>query len=219
MHSLRSSQLWADFSFRNSSLPASESDFRFGFASNEIFPGEKYTLDDLSTSFSPAVRFPSAAEFANIPPALLTLSLSPGSLNTAFDALEEETASKRDQVLLDRDKENPHVCPVTTCGRRYKRKGDLKTHCLQKHPELSSLARFVSPPKSRKEGKTYPCPIESCQCGYKWKRDLQRHILLKHGADFKKSRRGGERLTFVRPVEQVTFDANFMCKFDIYEKI
>jgi hypothetical protein len=77
-------------------------------------------------------------------------------------------------------KSPPFTCPLPECGRKYRRKGDLKVHCVTKHPGMIALHRSISTPKSTKEGKAFPCPVESCRCGFKWERDLRRHIKGKH---------------------------------------
>jgi len=71
-------------------------------------------------------------------------------------------------------------CPVPTCGRSYRFKGDLKYHVIQKHAELPSLPNAISRPRSAKDGKDFPCPDASCRSGFKWERDLKRHIKQKH---------------------------------------
>jgi hypothetical protein len=73
-----------------------------------------------------------------------------------------------------------HECPVVNCGKRYRRKGDLKYHITNKHPQHAQLAEVISRAKSEKDGKDFPCPIPDCKCGFKWHRDLKRHMKGKH---------------------------------------
>jgi hypothetical protein len=107
-------------------------------------------------------------------------------------------------------KSPPFTCPLPDCGRKYRRKGDLKVHCVTKHPGMTALHRSISTPKSTKDGKTYPCPVESCRCGFKWERDLRRHIKGKHMPQKSDSR--APKAWARRPVE---FNDLNMCRWKI----
>ncbi len=72
---------------------------------------------------------------------------------------------------------SPHVCPLTECQRRYRRKGDLKVHVKNHHAALLSL---VSRPKSTRVDKPVGCPFPSCPSGFTRKNALYRHLRNKH---------------------------------------
>jgi len=74
------------------------------------------------------------------------------------------------------------VCPVPSCQRPYRRKGDLKVHVKKKHPDHIDLPDLISRPRSTKANKPFPCPIDGCPCGFLRYRGLQRHFRKKHPA-------------------------------------
>jgi len=113
--------------------------------------------------------------------------------------------------IIRLSKSPPFTCPLPECARKYRRKGDLKVHCVTKHPGMVSLHRSISTPKSTKEGKAFPCPVPSCRCGFKWERDLRRHIKGKHmpqKSDPTRPPKGWPRL----PVE---FNDLNMCRWSV----
>jgi len=74
----------------------------------------------------------------------------------------------------------PHKCPVETCPRAYRRRGDLKIHCDRVHADVPGLAQAIARNKSTKEGKPFHCPFRSCVCGFMRKGDLVRHLKNRH---------------------------------------
>lgn len=74
------------------------------------------------------------------------------------------------------------ACPVEGCLKKYKHKGDLKSHAKRKHQDYEALPTIISKPRSTKEKKPFRCPVDSCSCGYVRKRDLIRHFRVKHGS-------------------------------------
>jgi len=70
-------------------------------------------------------------------------------------------------------------CPLC-CERRYSRKGDLKFHFLQKHPERVRDYPDIVKSRSTKSNKPFRCPIEACLSGYMRNSDLKNHFIMKH---------------------------------------
>jgi len=71
-------------------------------------------------------------------------------------------------------------CPVPECDHAYRRKGDLKTHVLQRHKDLPELPLLIAKPRSTKLGKPYPCAVAGCPSGFTRKSGLARHLRHKH---------------------------------------
>lgn len=71
-------------------------------------------------------------------------------------------------------------CPVTECDHAYRRKGDLKTHVLQRHKDRPDLPLLIAKPRSSKLGKPYPCTVTGCPSGFTRKSGLARHLRQKH---------------------------------------
>jgi len=74
------------------------------------------------------------------------------------------------------------ICPLSSCQRLYRRKGDLKVHVKKKHSDCADLPDLISRPRSSRLGKPYPCPVLGCPCGFLRARGLQRHCRKKHPA-------------------------------------
>jgi len=72
-------------------------------------------------------------------------------------------------------------CPV--CNRTYTRKGDLKFHFTQKHPNRGRDFPDVVKTRSTKSNKLFPCPLLTCNSGYMRKSDLKNHFVMKHPFD------------------------------------
>jgi hypothetical protein len=96
-------------------------------------------------------------------------------------------------------------CPLSTCQRTYRRKGDLKVHCKKKHPDRLDLPDLISKPRSTRQGKAFLCPEPGCPCGFMRQRGLLRHYRKKHPekandpiALFYLSGEGGEAIQDVR---------------------
>jgi len=71
-------------------------------------------------------------------------------------------------------------CPVADCDHVYRRKGDLKTHVLQRHKDRPDLPLLIAKPRSTKLGKPFPCTIGGCPSGFTRKSGLARHLRQKH---------------------------------------
>jgi len=71
-------------------------------------------------------------------------------------------------------------CPLASCQRTYRRKGDLKVHCKKKHPDHLELPDLISKPRSTRSGKAFLCPEPGCPCGFMRQRGLIRHYRKKH---------------------------------------
>lgn len=75
------------------------------------------------------------------------------------------------------------VCPIEQCPRRYRRKGELKTHMLQKHT-AAQVAAYpdIIASRSSAEGKPYVCPYPACADthGYQRPHGLRRHLRQMH---------------------------------------
>ena len=69
-------------------------------------------------------------------------------------------------------------CPALECGRKYKRKGDLKSHVKAKHSEMAP--EQISRNRSFREGKPFQCPYTNCESGFLMIRGLKRHLKQKH---------------------------------------
>jgi uncharacterized C2H2 Zn-finger protein len=74
-------------------------------------------------------------------------------------------------------------CPVPECEHAYRRKGDLKTHVLQRHKDRPDLPLLIAKPRSSKVGKPYPCTVLGCPSGFTRKSGLARHLRQKHESD------------------------------------
>jgi hypothetical protein len=128
------------------------------FPEKSTYPiSDKMPLEDISTDLS---TYGTASVES---PLQRPLDMaSPASLDTSYET------------------PTPFSCPVPNCHKIYARKGDLKYHVLNKHPQYSYLSTEIARPKSEKEGKEFPCPVAWCNCGYRWQRDLRRHYKAKH---------------------------------------
>jgi uncharacterized C2H2 Zn-finger protein len=71
-------------------------------------------------------------------------------------------------------------CPVADCDHAYRRKGDLKTHVLQRHKDRPDLPLLIAKPRSSKIGKPYPCTVAGCPSGFTRRSGLARHLRQKH---------------------------------------
>jgi len=71
-------------------------------------------------------------------------------------------------------------CPVPDCMNAYRRKGDLKTHVMQRHKDRPDLPLLIAKPRSSKLGKSYPCTVPGCPSGFTRKSGLARHLRQKH---------------------------------------
>jgi len=74
-------------------------------------------------------------------------------------------------------------CPVADCEHAYRRKGDLKTHVLQRHKDRPDLPLLIAKPRSSKVGKPYPCTVAGCPSGFTRKSGLARHLRQKHESE------------------------------------
>jgi len=100
------------------------------------------------------------------------------------------TASPRSTSDMTDSSESPRLdgseffcCPVSSCDHVYRRKGDLKTHVLQRHKDRPDLPLLIAKPRSTKLGKPYPCTIPGCPSGFTRKSGLARHLRQKHEDD------------------------------------
>jgi uncharacterized C2H2 Zn-finger protein len=74
-------------------------------------------------------------------------------------------------------------CPVPECDHAYRRKGDLKTHVLQRHKDRPDLPLLIAKPRSSKIGKPYPCTVAGCPSGFTRRSGLARHLRQKHESE------------------------------------
>lgn len=73
----------------------------------------------------------------------------------------------------------PFVCFIVGCERQYQRKGDLKTHIINKHGKRQLAGRAEFRDRSTRD-KPYPCVYSNCGTGFLIEKYLLAHLRQKH---------------------------------------